>query len=404
MNATRRKVLRTLAIGTGALVVGRFIPSQSRALARSRFGKKSREPLGIEEFNEADRPVVAGSRFSIVRDAVFANPYQQVWGAEGNVPFERFPVTFRPLLRGILPGGERWQFLGAAKRVLASDSDLRWGPDGKGFRRMLHANGIIMTGLWEITEDTPYSGYFRKGSRGLIIARYSTCCSETRRGHTRSLSMIGRIYPTTDPNHAEPLPTASFITQEDIGGENTPNINAAKLRNAPNTTVTRRGSGMPILLLTGIVLNLAEKQPTIREVYPIAELGKAPAEPTRAPEFMQLTVAPGQPVIPGESLDFRDEIMAQIYDPGDPEPKRRLVFDIETSDSGTTHGTALRQHRDITNWKKIGTMTFDAAVVSYNGDHVFHVNHPAWREDRNDPRTVVGQKRATRSLTATSPR
>jgi len=43
-------------------------------------------------------------------------------------------------------------------------------------------------------------------------------------------------------------------------------------------------------------------------------------------------------------------------------------------------------------WKKIGTMTFDAAVVSFNGDHVFHVNHPAWREDRNDPRTTVASK------------
>jgi len=346
----------------------------------------------MQGFGVDDKHVVAGSRFSVVRDAIFANPYQKVWGAAGNVPLERFPVTYSPLVRGMLPGGEPWQFLSAARRVLASDTDLRWGPDGKGYQRMLHANGICMTGLWEITADTPYSGYFHKGSRGLIISRYSTCCGETRRGNMRSLSMIGRIYPTTDPNHAEPLPTASFITQEDIGGEMTPNINGAKLRNAPNTTVSRRGSGMPILLLSGLVFNMAEKRPTIRQVYQIAELGKPSGEPTRAPEFMQLTVAPGQPVIPGSDLDFRDEIMAHIYDPGDPAPKRKLVFDIETSDTGTTHGLPIRERRDITNWKKIGTMTFDAAVVSFNGDHVFHVNHPAWREDRNDPRTVVKSK------------
>ena len=349
-------------------------------------------PLGIQGFTADDKPVVAGSRFSAVRDAVFANPYQKVWGAEGNAPFERFPVTFMPLIKGLLPGGGRWQFLAAAKRVLASDSDLRWGPDGQGYRRLLHTNGICMTGLWEVTEDTPYTGYFRNGSRGLIIARYSTCCTETRRGKTRSLSMIGRIYPTTDPDHPEPLPTACFITQEDIGGEDTPNINDAKLRNAPNTTVTRRGSGMPILLLTGLAFNVAEKKPTIRQVYQIAELGKPPAEPTRAPEFMQLTVAPGQPVIPGDDLDFRDEIMAHLYDPGDATPLRKLVFDVETSDTGTTHGLPIRERRNITNWKKIGTMTYDAAVVSFNGDHVFHANHPAWREDRNDPRTVVRSK------------
>jgi hypothetical protein len=349
--------------------------------------------LGVQGFTTGDKPVFAGSRFSVVRDAIFANPYQKIWGAQGNAPLERFPVTFMPLIKGMLPGGKAWHFLGAARRVLASDTDLRWGADGTGFRRMLHANAVCMTGLWEVTEDTPYTGYFRKGSRGLIVARYSTCCTETRRGNTRSLSMIGRIYPTTDPNHPEPLPTASFITQEDIGGENTPYINDALLRNAPNTTATRRGSGMPILLLTGLVLNIAEKQPTIRQVYQIAELGKPSSEPTRAPEFMQLTVAPGQPVIPGDDLDFRDEIMAHIYDPGDPTPKRKLVFNIETSDTGTTHGLPIKERRDITNWKKIGTMTFDAAVVSVNGDRVFHVNHPAWREDRNDPSTVVKSKR-----------
>ena len=382
---TRSKSLVVLGVVTGALVLGcSSAPSRRPA---------SEAALGAQSFTDADQPVVAGSRFSTVRDAIFANPYQKVWGADGNVPFERFAVTFRPLLSGILPGGKKSQFLGAARRVLASDSDLRWGPDGTGYRRLLHPNGIAMTGVWEITEETPYSGYFRKGSRGLMIARYSTCCTETRRGYTRSLAMIGRIYPTTDPEHAEPLPTASFITQEDIGGENTPNINDAKLLNAPNTTVSRRGSGMPILLMTGLVLNLAEKKPTIRQVYQIAELGKDPAEPTRAPEFMQLTLAPGQPVIPGPDLDFRDEIMAHIYDRGDPAPKRKLVFNIQTSDTGTTHGTPLRERRNITNWKTIGTMTFDAAVVSVNADRVFHVNHPAWREDRNDPRTVVKSKR-----------
>jgi hypothetical protein len=350
----------------------------------------SEASLSMQGVTPDDRPRVAGSRFSVVRDAIFANPYQKIWGAQGNAPLERFAVTYGPLAKGMLFG--TWQFLAAAKRVIASDSDLRWGADGKGYQRLLHANGICMTGLWEVTEETPYTGYFRKGSRGLMIARYSTCCTETRRGNTRSLSMIGRIYPTTDPEHADPLPTACFITQEDIGGEDTPNINDAKLRNAPNTTVTRRGSGMPILILSGIVFGKADKKNTIRQVYQIAELGKADGEPTRAPEFMQLTVAAGQPVIPGKDLDFRDEIMAHLYDPGDPAPKRRLVFDVETSDTGTTSGPPVKERRDITNWKKIGTMTFDAAVVSFNADHVFHVNHPVWREDRNDPRTASGAK------------
>ena len=345
------------------------------------------EPFGIEGLTAEDR-AFSGSRFAEVREAMFAKPYQKVWGAAGQGPFEQFPVTLGSVLRGVLPFGGSWRFLDAAKRTVASNADLRWGPDRQGYRRLLHPNGNGLTGMWEITEETPYSGYFRKGSRGLMIARYSTCCTETRRGYTRSLALVGRIYPTTDPLHPTPLPTACFITQQDIGGEDSRSINEAVVLNAPNTTATRRGGGLPILLTTGIVLMLADKQPTIRQVYQVAELGKPKSEPTRAPEFMRLTVAREQPEIPGEALDFRDEVMAQIYDRGDPVPKRKLVFRIETSDQGVTRGLALKQRREITGWRQIGTMTFDAAVASLAVDRVVHFNHPPWRADRNDPATA----------------
>jgi len=139
----------------------------------------------------------------------------------------------------------------------------------------------------------------------------------------------------------------------------------------------------------GAAFTLAETRPTIRQVYQIAELGKPPEEPTWSPNFMQLSVDPRQPAIPGKDLDVRDEVMAQIYDPGDPAPKRSLVFRIETSDTGVTKGTpAIRQWREITNWRRVGTITFTEAVVSYNGDHVLHFNHPRWRQNPNDPVTV----------------
>ena len=68
--------------------------------------------------------------------------------------------------------------------------------------------------------------------------------------------------------------------------------------------------------------------------------------------------------------------------------KRKLVFRIETSDTGTTHGNAaLKEWRDITSWRAIGTLTFDAACASVNGDRVVHFQHPRWRKDRNDPRS-----------------
>jgi hypothetical protein len=227
------------------------------------------------------------------------------------------------------------------------------------------------------------------------VGRYSTCCTETRRGHTRSLSLVARLFPTTNPNHAEPLRAASFITQQDIGGDYADYINDAELRNAPNTTLWRRGAGMPILAITGAVLSYVDKKPSIRQLYEIAELGKSASEPTRAPTFMRLLVAPEQPRIQGEALDFRDEVMAQIYDKGDPRPKRALKFHVEVSDEGTTAGPSFRERRTFRNWRHIGNITFDRAVISYNGDFVIHFHHPTWRENQNDPSTAtrIGERK-----------
>jgi hypothetical protein len=344
--------------------------------------------FGTEQVTEEDR-AYRGSRFSKVRDAIFANPYQKVWGRPGEPPLPIYDVNLLGVLRGILPFGQPHFFSQAVARAVDARSDLRWGPDRKGFRRIIHPNGICLTGSWEISEQTPYSGYFQRASRALVIGRYSTCCKETRRGHERSLSLVGKLFPTTDPGHSEPLRTANFITQEDIGGDRTEYINDAELRNAPNTTSWRRGFGVPVLLVEAIFFGKIDKEPTQRQLYQIAELGKPEGEPTRAPAFMRLLVDPAQPRIAGEALDFRDEIMAQIFDRGDPVAKRTLTFHIEVTDDGSTRGPNFLQRRSFANWKRIGRLTFDNAVTSYNGDFVIHFTHPTWRGDRNDPSTAT---------------
>jgi hypothetical protein len=257
----------------------------------------------------------------------------------------------------------------------------------------LHPNGVCLTGEWQITApSTPYSGYFQAGQRALIVARYSVCCSETRRGRYRSLSMVGKLYPTLDRNHTQPLRTGSFITQEDLGGSKSYDISQVELRNAPDTTPWRRGWGFPILLLTGLVLRRTDRQPTIRQLYEIAELGVSAGTRTKAPEFMRLIAEPPSTAISGADLDFRDEILGRIYDKGDPQPARKLTFRIEVSDTGYTKGLLL-QRRVISDWKPIGNIVFDEAAASYNGDFVLHFHHPAWRKNRNEPSSVVRRAR-----------
>ena len=247
--------------------------------------------------------------------------------------------------------------------------------------------------MWTINRETKYSGYFRNGSRALIVARYSTCCSETRRGNPRSLSMVGKLYPTTDPDHADPLRTASFITQEDIGGDFTDYINDAELRNAPNTTAARRGAGVSVLAITGIVFNLVDRKPSIRQLLSDCRAGDREGEPTRAPTFLRLLVAPEQPENLGNNLDFRDEIMAQIFDGGDPAPKRALTFNVDVTDEGETHGLPIKERRTFKDWRRIGKITFNEAVASYDGDFVVHFHHPTWRDDQNDPATATRMNR-----------
>lgn len=334
---------------------------------------------GVEGTTEEDR-AYAGSRYGEVRDAMFANPYDTL---------PTYKVTLRSVLSGVLPWGREYKFRQATKRTVDSRADLRWGPDRRGFRRLLHPNGVCLFGRWKITEDNPYSGYFRPGSEAVCMTRYSTCCTETRRGHNRSLSMVGKLWPTIDPHHTEPLRTASFITQEDLGGSNTPYVNDVELRNAPDTTASKRGLGIPIFLLTGAVFLTVDRQPAHRQLYSVAELGKPAGEPTRAPEFMRLLVDENAPRVPGDGLDFRDEVLAHIYDPGHAKPRRTLTFHVEVSDTGTTRGPAFLQRRHIEDWRRIGRIDLDEGVASYNGDFVVHFHHPPWREDRNDPATVV---------------
>ena len=345
---------------------------------------------GYEQFADEDR-VYAGSRFRDVVHALFENPYQKVWGRAGEPALPDEKVTIKSVFGGLLALHRSHSFEHASERTLDSHADLRWGPDRKGFRRLLHPNGVCLTGTWQITEDSPYSGYFAGGSRALVVARYSSGASSNRRGQVRSLALVGKLFPTTDPEHPTPLRTANFITQEDIGGARTASINAAELRNAPDVTVFRRGPAGTLLIKVAAVFRKVDQQPTIRQLYPIAELGKPAAVPTRAPEFMRLLLAPEQPFTPGADLDVRDEVMAQIFDAGDPVPKRTLTFNIEVTDEGKTSGTAFRVRRSFSHWRRIGRLVFDNAVISYNGDAVIHFTHPTWRPDRNDPATATRQ-------------
>lgn len=341
---------------------------------------------GPQETTAEDR-AYRGSRYAEVRAAMYANPYRGGASGQEPGPLPMFKSTIRNAWRGLLFGENK--FRQASARSLDSQADLRWGPDGKGWRRIIAPNGICVFGTWEITEDNPYTGYFTKGSRGLTIGRISSDGNETKRGQRRSISLGMKVYPTMDPDHPTPLIPASVIVQEDLGGMHTDYINDAELVNTPNVTSFRRGIHFLIMLRAGLIFQNLDKVGDSRQVYQVAELGKPPGQPTHAPEHLLFKMAPGQPRIEGRDLDFRDEVYRHIFKPGDATPSGAMDFDISVSSSGRRTGVRGLSRVTVKDWHRIGRLRFTEAVASYNADHVIQFHHPRWRDDRNDPSTYV---------------
>jgi len=341
---------------------------------------------GQQETTAEDR-AYKGSRYSEVRDALYVNPYRGGTSGQEPGPLPMFRSTIRNAWRGTLHGVKYLQQ--ASARTIDMRSDLRWGKDRKGYRRILAPNGICVLGTWEITAENPYSGYFQKGKKGLTIGRFSSDGNETRRGQRRSISLGMKIYPTTDPGHPTPLVPASLIAQEDLGGMHTAFMNDVELRNMPSVHGYRRGIYVLVLLRAGTYFVGLDKVPDVRQLHEIAELGQSPDVPTRAPNHMLLKMATAQRRIEGDGLDFRDEIYAHMFKPGDKAPTGSMDFDIFVSDTGRTLGFPGFKRVAVTDWQRIGTLRFTEAVASYNADHVIHFHHPGWRDNRNDPATAI---------------
>lgn len=343
--------------------------------------------FGDQETTDEDRSY-KGSRYAEVRQALYANPYRDGASGQAAGPLPMFQSTIRNAWLGTIhPPAYLKQ---ASARTVDTHADLRWGADGKGYRRILAPNGICVLGSWEITADTPYTGYFQKGSRGLTIGRLSSDGNETKRGQRRSISLGMKIYPTTDPNHPTPLIPASVIVQEDLGGMHTDYMNDAELRNMPSVHAYRRGIHVLVMLRAATYFVPIDKVPDARQLFEIAELGKPSGTPTRCPDHLLLKMKPGQRRIDGAGLDFRDEVYAHIFkNPTDPSPTGSMEYDIFVSDTARTIGFPGFKKVVVSDWRAIGTMRFTEAICSYNGDHVIHFHHPGWRDNKNDPSTAV---------------
>jgi hypothetical protein len=250
----------------------------------------------------------------------------------------------------------------AAKRTLSSRADLL-----PYFDKLVHPNGICLAGEWEITEPTPYTGYFAMGSRALFIARASTALTPTKRGQWRSFGFAGKLFPTLDA--WTPVPTANFVTIENLGGTLREHFLDAENTNdiiLINPTPEAAWNG-PVGLVAARDFAIADgtldvTRPLIRQLYPISEAGGVPPAQAKTPKWMMIT---GAEDVPRASLvDFRDELRLENYPGG-------LRFDILVSSLGTRIGPKI--------WDRIGTIHVYETVASESCDHRLHFAHAPWR-------------------------
>jgi len=281
-----------------------------------------------------------GSTFKEVRDQVFSDPYSVL--PQGK-------VTLRSFFRGLTN-----VLFKAAVRTLDDPTDIV-----PYFQKLVHPNGVALAGTWNITEKSPYSGYFSQGSKCLIMVRCSTALSHTTRGHYRGFGFAGKLFATMDPSKR--VKTADFFAIDVFAGTKAPHFTDVELTNDTPT-----GFNIDALLnfANGLVAFLtfrrADGNNAFRPLYPIAELGLPKGAASVSPRWIMVRASPESGK--SEKADFRDELMVENY------VNRTLRFEIWVADSKLPSGK-----RDV---KKIGYIDLTESVASESCDHRLSFHHP----------------------------
>ena len=239
-----------------------------------------------------------------------------------------------------------------AKRTLSDSSDYY-----SYLPKRIHANGICLTGEWNITNNSGYTGYFKKGARGLFVGRASVTMEGVGRNDKRGFGFAGKIFPTL--NVHETVKTLNFFTADILMGEYTDRFLEATMTNEPDS-----GFNLPVLVLGYQILKtfkMVDENPMFRPVNHIAQQGTD--SPRLAPRGIRISA--NQKLQKNDYSDFRAEIIQAL------KVNKNLIFNIDVARSNAK--------RDSTEWTRIGYIAINNAVVSYGCDRQLHFAHPSLR-------------------------
>ena len=284
------------------------------------------------------KSVYAGSNFRDVWSTIKQNPYP-----EGQLP--DYQTSNSKFFDGSVNLLQR-----AVNRTLSDQSDLL-----PRFQKLVHPIGICFAGTWTITEDNSYTGYFAKGSRGQIIMRASEAMGNPTADNWRGFGLAGKIFPTADAQDPGLYKTANFFTVDDLGGTDSESFLDLPKTNKPASTFHVGSIALlPTIHTIAKVFSSADSNPTVRQLYPISQLGMTNSASSATPTDFMLK---SENTERNGLADFRDELRLKNFPGG-------LVFGIYTSDP--SHPSP----------RKIGKIHLTDEALSDSCDHRLHFQHP----------------------------
>lgn len=279
-----------------------------------------RPELGTEQ--DLDVFEYHGTTYQYVKDAAWSGPYEQL-----------------PTHKGLRPG-KFIQFLNDSARNMHDRRDIRPKYD-----KLIHSHGICFAGTWRIDQNSPYTGYFKKGSEGLLIARGSVAGPLTKRGFLRSFGFGGKIFPTLRTD--EWVWPANFVTVSHLSGSKATHITDIEMTNSPSV-----GYDPIANIINRVIFRFMDTRPGYRQLYPISTLGLQPNEKAITPDLMMLKVNDRMPKI--DKADFRDELRLINY------PDQKLIYDIYV------------KNFDEQDWQRLGVIEFTEDTISEGSDKRIH--------------------------------
>jgi hypothetical protein len=296
---------------------------------------------------------------AIEPEAYKGSTVAEVWSAIKAKPNEGTPKAVISKLTDFLGSRSIKQ---DARQTLDKKFDLFAAPR----RKLAHPHGLCYLGIWKIDTASDFTGLFEKGTRAPIIVRASEAIGYVNRGNRRAFGFAGKIFPGVNPDDKKQMEevvsyTADFFTVDDLGGTDLDQFLKSSFTNAPPVTIDERTSPNVITLgaIFGKTFGDADKQPGVRQVYPLSESGLKAASDAVTPETLR--IVGGEFGVKKTELDFRTEALLANH-------TKPVIMGIDVRKTVKDE------------YQRIGEVQLLEDTISVACDEALHFHHPVWKD------------------------